>query len=136
LAHSALVAMLGLSLAGICGAICPGQHFLHWWSGTALGAGLTEAGGPALGALCFGLVTTLAFGAGAALIGVGTRREPMRPLLPAVMLLVLLVPGVALQSVDTSWGVFWSWLLGTAGGAYAGVGIAIRLLPAGGGPAR
>lgn len=131
LARSALVAMLGLGLAGACGAICPDQHFLHWWSGTLLGAGLTEAGGPALSALCFGLVTTLAFGAGAALIGSGTRREPMRPLLPAAMLLVLLVPGVALQSVDTSWGVFWSWLLGTAGGAWAGVRIGIRLRPAG-----
>jgi hypothetical protein len=134
LARSALVAMLGLGLAGICGAVCPDQHFLHWWSGTALGAGLTEAGGPAVGALCFGLVTTLAFGAGATLVGSGTRREPMRPLLPAAMLLVLLAPGVALQSVDTSWGVFWSWLLGTAGGAYAGVEIGIRLRPAGGGP--
>lgn len=134
LARSALVAMLGLGLAGICGAVCPDQHFLHWWSGTALGAGLTEAGGPALGALCFGLVTTLAFGAGAALIGPGTRREPLRPLLPAAMLLGLLAPGVALQSVDTSWGVFWSWLLGTAVGAWAGVGIGIRLRPTGGGP--
>ena len=99
-----------------------------------LGAELTEAGGPALGALCFGLVTTLAFGAGAALVGLGTRREPMRPLLPAAMLLMLLAPGVALQSIDTSWGVFWSWMLGTAGGAYVGVAIGIRLRPAGGGP--
>jgi hypothetical protein len=128
LARSALVAMLGLGLAGLCGAACPDQHFLHWWSRTAVGAALTEAGGLALGTLCFGGVSSLVFGAGAALLGLGAGREPpMRPLLPAAMLLVLLAPGVALQSVDTSWGVFSSWLLGTGGGAYAGVASGIRL---------
>jgi len=43
------------------------------------------------------------------------------------MLLLLLSPGVALQSFDTSWAVFWSWLLGTAAGAYAGVATGIRM---------
>jgi hypothetical protein len=128
LARAALVAALGLGLAGICGAACPDQHFLHWWSGTALGGALDEAGGLPLGALCFGLVTTLAFGAGAALLGLGAPRRPaVRPLLPAAMLFALLAPGVALESVDTSWAVFWSWLLGTAGGAYAGVASGIWL---------
>jgi hypothetical protein len=127
LARSALVAMLGLGLAGVCGAACPDQHFLRWWSGTALGAALAEVGGAPLGALCFGLVTTLAFGAGAALLGLGDCGRAIRPPLPAAMLLALLAPGVALQSVDTSWGVFWSWLLGTSVGAWAGVAAGIRL---------
>jgi len=127
LARSALIAMLGLGLAGICGAVCPDQHFLRWWSGTALGTELGEAGGRALAALCFGLVTTAAVGAGAALLGLRGWREPLRPLLPAMLLLALLAPGIALQSIDTSWGVFGSWLLGSGGGAYAGVTIGIRL---------
>ena len=52
------------------------------------------------------------------------------PLLPAAVLLVLLLPGVALQSVDTSFGVFVGWLGGTAFGAYLGVagGILVRQL--------
>jgi hypothetical protein len=128
LARAALVAMLGLGLAGICGVACPDQHFLHWWSGTALGDALGAAGGLPLGALCFGLVTTLVFGAGAALLGLGDPRRPaVRPLLPAAMLFALLAPGIALQSVDTSWGVFGSWLLGTGVGAYAGVATGIWL---------
>jgi len=133
LARSALVAVLGLGFAGICGATCPDQHFLHWWSGTPLGTAFEEVGGPALGALCFGLVTTLAFGAGAAWLGLAERqRHAIRPLLPAAMLFALLAPGVALQSVGTSWGVFCSWLLGTAGGAYAGVASGIWLRSGGG----
>lgn len=128
LARSALVAMLGLGIAGICGAACPDQHFLRWWSGTPLGAAFEELGGPALGAVCFGLVTTLAFGVGAALLALGEPRRPaVRPLLPAAMLFALLAPGVALQSVGASWSVFWGWLLGSAAGAYAGVASGIRL---------
>ena len=122
LARSAQVAMLGLGLAGICGAACPDQHFLRWWSGTAVGGGLVDGGGLALGALCFGLASALAFGAGAAFVGLGGKHEPpARPLLPATMLLALLAPGIALQSIDTSWAEFVSWLVGTGGGAYAGV---------------
>jgi hypothetical protein len=128
LARAARVALLGLGLAGACGAACPDQHFLRWWSGTALGAALEETGGPPLGAVCFGLVTTLAFGAAAALLGLGEPRgRSVRPRLPAAMLFALLAPGVALQSVDTTWGTFSSWLLGAAGGAWVGVASGIRL---------
>jgi len=127
LARSAAIGILGLGLAGICGAVCPDQHFLHWWSTTAVGGRLSAAGGLALSALCFGLASSLFFGAVAAYVGLGRGRGPIRPLLPAAMLLLLLSPGVALQSFDTSWAVFGSWLLGTAAGAYAGVATGIRV---------
>ncbi len=128
LARAACVGILGLGLAGICGAVCPDQHFLHWWSATAVGRELASMGGLGLSALCFGGVTTLFFAAVAAFVALGGRGgPPVRPLLPAAMLLLLLSPGVALQSVDTSWGVFLGWLLGTGGGAYMGVAGGIRL---------
>jgi hypothetical protein len=128
LARAACVGILGLGLAGICGALCPDQHFLHWWSSTEVGGELAATGGPGLSALCFGAVASLFFGAVAAFVALGgTHRPPVRPLLPAAMLLLLLSPGVALQSVDTSWGVFLGWLAGTGGGAYAGVAAGLRL---------
>ena len=134
LARSAVVGILGLGLAGICSALCPDQHFLQWWSSTAAGAQLSAAGGLALSALCFGVASSLFVGAVAAFVRIGRSRGPIHPLLPAAMLLLLLTPGVALQSFDTSWGVFLSCLLGTAAGAYAGVrtGIRMRMLLSGG----
>lgn len=133
LARSAAVGIVGLGLAGICGAACPDQHFLEWWSATAVGQPLTQAGGLALSALCFGFVTTLLFGAIAA-FAVLSDRGPrvVGPLLPAVFLAVLLSPGVVLQSVGTSPVVFLAWLAATAAGAYLGVAGGIRaraLLP-------
>jgi hypothetical protein len=124
LARSAWVAMLGLGLAGLCGAACPEPHFLAWWTDTATGAWLAGLGGLALSALCFGAVAAAGIAAGAALLAVGS--APLRPLLPAGMLLALLAPGVALQSVGTSSSVFASWLLGAAIGAYAGVAAGSR----------
>lgn len=129
LARSAEIAMLGLGLAGLCGAACPDPHFLSWWSETALGGWLVAVGGEALSALCFGAVTTLAVGASAVVLDLRARSQPpLPPLLPAAMLLALLTPGVALQSVGTSWEVLGSWLLGSAAGAHAGVTAALRLL--------
>ena len=125
LARAAAIGILGLGVGGICSAICPDPHFLEWWSTTAVGGRLNASGGLALSALCFGLASSIFFGAVAAFAGVG--RRPIQPLLPAAMLLVLLSPGVALQSFDTSWAVFWGWLLGTAAGAYAGVATGIRM---------
>lgn len=128
LARSASVGILGLGIAGICGAVCPDQHFLVWWSETGPGGSLSRAGGLALSALCFGLVTTLFVAMVASLLVLGGGRGAAgRSLLPASMLVVLLLPGVALQSVGTSWGVFSGWLLGTAVGAYAGVASGVRL---------
>jgi len=128
LARAALVGILGLFLAGLCGAVCPDQHFLHWWSQTGIGAALGAAGGPALAALCFGLTTSAAVALAAAGLVRGDRQQPpLRPLLPALVLLVLLLPGIALQSIDTTWGVFLGWLAGAAGGSYAGVVGGLRL---------
>ena len=102
--------------------MCPDQHFLHWWSATGIGGPVTEASGPALSALCFGLVTTFVFGTVSAFLVLRDRSHPpVKPLLPAAILLVLLVPGVVLQSVDTSFSVFAGWLAGTAAGAFLGV---------------
>ncbi len=127
LARSACVGLLGLGLAGLCGALCPDPHFLHWWFGTDVGARLSATGGMALSVLCFGLITSLFLGA-VATVGAlgGARRGLIRPLLPALTLLLLLAPGVALQSFGTSWGVFGGWILGTAAGVYAGVAAGMR----------
>jgi hypothetical protein len=128
LARSASVGLISLGLAGACGAACPDPHFLAWWSHTRLGAQLAAVGGPALSALCFGLVTSLVIGAVAVVLALGrSRGSPIGPALPAAVLLLLLSPGVALQSVGTSWMVFFGWLVGTAGGAYVGVASALRL---------
>jgi len=121
LARSTSVGILGLGLAGICGAVCPDQHFLGWWSTTGIGEPLTQTGGLALSALCFGFVTTLFFGAVAAIVVLRRGPQTVKPLLPAAALAVLLAPGVALQSVDTSASVFAGWLAGTGAGAYFGV---------------
>ena len=92
-----------------------------------MGASIGDAAGVASSALCFGLLATLFIGAVAAFVALGDlRRAPIGPLLPAAMLLLLLAPGVALQSVGTSSGIFAGWLLGTAAGAAAGVAIGLR----------
>lgn len=128
LAQSASVALLGLGLAGICGAVCPDPHFLHWWSATSVGRPITEGQGLAVSALCFGLVTTVFIAFAASLVL--WRREAgnrSRAIVPTVMLLVLLLPGIVLQSVGTSVAVFVGWLVGVAAGAYAGTLGGVRL---------
>lgn len=57
----------------------------------------------------------------------GRVRPPVRPLLPAATLLLLVAPGVVLQSVGMLWRVLLGWLLGTAVGAYLGVAGSIRI---------
>lgn len=128
LARSASVGILGLGLAGICSVACPDPHFLQWWSGTGVGESITRLAGFALGALCFGLVATAVFGGVSAflILSGSSRTGVVGPLLPATVLLILLAPGVALQSVGTSFGVFAGWLTGTAAGAYLGVAGGIR----------
>lgn len=122
LARAATVGLLALGLAGLCGTLCPDPHFLGWWSGTGAGAGIAAVGGPALGAACFGLATTVVFGALSALLVLGERgHPPVSPLLPAAVLLALLAPGILLQSVGTSFGVAAGWLAGAALGGYVGI---------------
>jgi hypothetical protein len=121
LARSASVALVGLGVAGVCGAVCPDPHFFSWWSSTPAGAAVGDLGGLAASALCFGLVSALFVGALAAFLVLGdAARSPIRPFLPALLLLLLLAPGVALQSVGTSAAVFAGWLTGTGAGAYLG----------------
>lgn len=128
LSQAASVALMGLGVAGICGAACPDPHFLHWWSQTTVGASLEGAGGPALSALCFGLVTTILVGgvAAAALLG-GRSPHRARAVVPAAMLAALLAPGVVLQSVDAAAGVPPAWLIGVATGSWMGVAAGIRV---------
>lgn len=128
LSYAASVGILGLGIAGICGSFCPDPHFLTWWSGTRMGMSLSQVGGLALCALCFGLLATSFVGIISAVVvpGAGGRRF-VRILLPAAMLTVLLAPGVALQSVDTSGRVLVGWLLGTAIGACVGVASGVHL---------
>jgi len=121
LSRAAMVGILGLGIAGACGAICPDQHFLRWWSSTSAGAALEEAMGSALSTLCFGFVATASIGFAAAWLVAGPARTAMDRLLPAAALSALLAPGVALQSVGHAWPVFVSWMLGTAIGAITGV---------------
>lgn len=126
LARAACVGILGLGIAGACSALCPDQHFLDWWVSTSAGSRLRSMGGLPLSALCFGGITTLVFGTVATIAGLGGRhRGPIGPLLPAAMLLLLLTPGVALQSFGAPALVFVAWLLGTGAGAYAGVALGL-----------
>jgi hypothetical protein len=127
LARASRVAILGLGIAGICSVLCPDPHFLVWWGKTRAGDALGAIGGVPLSALCFGAVTTVVFSLIAALVALGRREAPIQPMLPAAMLLLLLFPGIALQSVGTSWWVFSSWLVGTGVGAYAGIATAIAM---------
>jgi hypothetical protein len=119
---AAQVGVLALAVAGICSLLCPDRHLLHWWLDTAPGGALAETGGTTASILCFGFVTTLAVSlVSTALV---FRRRPAGPrpsLLPAAMVLVLLMPGVALQSVSHSLVSFGAWLAGTALGALLGV---------------
>jgi hypothetical protein len=128
LAHSAIAGLIGLGVAGVCGATCPDSHFLVWWSGSSLGGQITESLGLGLSATCFGLVSALAIGVVATLLALlGSHGDVLRPALPVAFLSLLLFPGVALQSVGTSWAVFVGWMLATIVGTYAGVTSGIRL---------
>lgn len=123
LSQAAMTGVLGLGLAGICGAVCPDQHFLHWWSETELGGSLSHSGGLMASTLCFGSVTTLFIGFVAALM---TLTGEQKALLPALAVFVMLIPGVALQSVGAPLGSLIGWLVGTAAGAFLGVTAGLR----------
>ena len=123
LAQAVGVGVVALGLAGLCGAICPDPHFLDWWSTTRLGESAAAVGGVGFSVLRFGFVTTLAVGIGATLLVQGAGGGTLRPCLPAIMIVLLLAPGVALQSLGTSWLIVAGWFFGIMLGAYFGVSI-------------
>lgn len=119
--RAALVGIVGLGLAGICGALCSDQHFLVWWSATSVGKFTVSSVGPALGALCFGLVATTFIAATASLMAMGRAARSNRGvLMSSAAVFLLLTPGVALQTVDTTIEVKAGWFAGTAIGALVG----------------
>jgi hypothetical protein len=127
LARAATAGIVGLGLAGLCGAACPDQHYLSWWSGTALGSAIVELAGRAVAAACFGLVAMFGVGAVSAIFTLGSgTRSGAEPAGPALALILLVLPALVLQSYGTSLGVSFGWLAGTAGGAYAGIAAGIR----------
>lgn len=126
--QSAAIALFGVGVAGICGALCPDEHFLGWWTRTPVGGAVTHGAGIGVSALCFGTVTTFVVGIVSALFLWRSEEGSSRPnLLTSAMLFVLLLPGVALQSVGMSLGVFFGWAAGTALGALAGIAGGTRL---------
>jgi hypothetical protein len=128
LGRAASVGLVGLGLAGVCGAACPDQHFLVWWSSTAVGSTLAASGGLGLSALCFGLAGSLGVAMAAAfLVLPGCQLSPRWVYLPAAMLFALLLPGVVLQCHGTAWSVCASWVFGTALGSVLGVAAGLRL---------
>jgi hypothetical protein len=128
--EAASIAVLGLGLAGICGMLCPDPHFLRWWGATHAGAWLGEVAGTPASVLCFGAATAFAVGLAATVLVVrGRRPGPGTRLLPAAALFVLLLPGIALQSVGTSLAAFGAWSFGAAFGSWAGVASALALRP-------
>ena len=124
LAKSAAVGILGLGVAGLCGVACPDPHFLSWWSTTSVGDAAARAGGLAPSAFCLGLLSTAGFATVAAFVVLGPAGwDRSTRLLSAAFLVLLLLPGVALQSVETSWLTFAAWAFGTGAGSIVGVGL-------------
>lgn len=122
LGQAAMIGVIGLALAALCSFLCANQHFVVWWGDTAIGEWLRGTAGFRASTLCFGLLTSLFFGAAAALVVFPKERtRQVKPLLPAAMIFVLLAPGLILQSIGISLGVFLAWTVGTGIGAYLGV---------------
>lgn len=120
--RAAMSAVLGLGVAGVCGALCPEGHFLAWWHDTRLGRSLITGPGLAASALCFGLVTTAVCALSGSLLALRVAQpSPAGAFLPAALLVALLAPGIALQSVDAPAAAPAGWLLGAALGGYGGV---------------
>ncbi|RIL07212.1 MAG: hypothetical protein DCC71_03695 [Proteobacteria bacterium] len=120
---AARAAVLALGIAGICGWICPDQHFLEWWNATRLGSQIVrETDSMGLSAFCFGIVATTAFALVAALLTLSRRSDALRTVLITSSFVALLqAPGVALQATDASLAVLTGWMGGTMIGSVAGV---------------
>jgi len=120
---AARAAVLALSIAGICGWICPDQHFFEWWNATRFGSRIVrETGSMGLSAFCFGIAATTTFAVIASLPTLARRSDAFRTVLITSSLVALLqAPGVALQATDASLAVFAGWMGGTVIGSIAGV---------------
>ncbi len=119
--RAALAGIVGLGLAGLCGAACSDQHFLIWWANTGVGRYVISSGGPVIGALCFGVITTAFIAAISSFVTLGrSAASGLGALVAAAAVFLLLVPGVALQTVGMSIGVSTAWLAGTGVGALLG----------------
>ncbi|RIL07209.1 MAG: hypothetical protein DCC71_03680 [Proteobacteria bacterium] len=122
LARAALLGLIGLGIAGAFGTACPDPHFLVWWTSTRFRDQLATTAGLHGSALCLGVVATFLFAAMAAVLASGTEgTTAFASILPAVMLLLLLSPAIALQSVGLPLRVGVFWLVGTAVGSLFGV---------------
>lgn len=126
IAQAARTGVLALVIAGLCAYACPDQHFLRWWDGTRLGGWLTRETGATCSALCLGLLASAGFAFLAALPTLPRRPQIVRwAALTAVIIVLLLAPGVALQTTDTAPALFGAWLGGIALGSVAGVAASI-----------
>jgi hypothetical protein len=102
---------------------------MQWWLESTPGTWLATRTIAPLSALCFGLGTTFGFASiGAALLLSRSPSHVSIRALAASMILLLLLPGLILESVGLGASVFAGWIAGTAIGGYAGVvaGIALR----------
>lgn len=118
--------VLGLALAGLCGALCPDRNLLAWWGGTPIGRAVGDSLGDAFAVVCFGWITTFFLGLASTSLTLSSReRGGFARLTSALALVVLLLPAVVLQSFEFPPPVFWCWLVGTAVGAYCGVAAAV-----------
>lgn len=121
LAESALLALIGLALAAVLGAVCPNPQMLMWWMETAFGRWATNALGLEASSLCMGLCLALVAGAGAAvLVSVRAAGRPSI-FLPALLLFFAIWPSVIVQSMGESGMTLASWSVGLAIGACFGV---------------
>jgi hypothetical protein len=127
--RAAAVGLLTLGVAGVCSLLCPDRHVMQWWLESTPGTWLATRTIAPLSALCFGLGTTFGFASiGAALLLSRSPSHVSIRALAASMILLLLLPGLILESVGLGASVFAGWIAGTAIGGYAGVvaGIALR----------
>lgn len=115
--RAAIVGLVGLGIAGACSFLCPDPHVMNWWLSTDLGAQIPAPSS----ALCFGLITTFFFAmipTALCLRGLPAR-APTRAWAAGILVLLLL-PGLVLGSVDLPIGALIGWAGGTTVGAYAG----------------
>jgi hypothetical protein len=121
LAESALLALVGLSLAAVLGVACPHPQILMEWMHTPVGVWATSALGLEMSSLCTSLCLASTAGAGAAAVVTSRTGQSVGIVLPAVFLFLVIWPSVILQSRHESTAMLASWSVGLALGAYLGV---------------